>query len=303
MKRLASCLLLCFMKLSGFMPLWWLYFKASGLAFFMTHVFGYRRKVVERNLNLVFGNIQHKGSFYKNFSDIVIESLKMFSWEADDVESRVDFVNVELLHKLYDENRNVVLASGHMANWEIYALALPGLVRFDTATIYKKLSDEIINDALLSSRSKAGMTIMEMSESRAWMDARKEEGRGPALVGYIFDQSPSSPNRAWWTTFLGVETPFFAGLDNYAKRYDAAVVYAAVTRVSRGRYELEFKLVLEDVSRVEKGEVLDRCLGFLEEEIAKMPGHWLWSHNRWKHLRPEGSALHERKFCKFESWR
>ena len=301
MKRLISHLLLCFMRLSGFMPMWWLYFKASGLAFFMTHVIGYRSKVVERNLNLVFGNIHHKHSFYKNLTDIVMESLKMFSWNAADVESRVDFVNVELLHKLYDEGRNVVLASGHMANWEIYALALPGLVRFDTATIYKKLNDEVIDEALLGSRSKAGMTIMEMSESRAWMDKRKAMGSGPALVGYIFDQSPSSPYRAWWTTFLGIETPFFAGLDNYAKRYDAAVVYASVTRVSRGRYELEFKLVLEDVSSVEKGEVLDRCLGFLEEGIVQSPGHWLWSHNRWKHLIPKGSVLHERKFCKFES--
>jgi KDO2-lipid IV(A) lauroyltransferase len=302
MNKLGSNILLFYIKLSGLMPWWWLHYKASVLAFIMTHIKGYRSKVVDRNLQLVFGDNRHKRSFYKNFCDIVVESLKIFSLREEEARHRVDLVNAEVLHKLYDEGRNVVLAAGHMANWEIYGLALPGLVRFETGAIYKTLSNEVIDKAMKTSRSRAGMTIMEMSESRKWMDARKEAGSGPALVGYVFDQSPPNPNRAWWTTFLGVETPFFAGLDNYTKRYDAAVVYAAVKRTSRGRYELDFKLVLEDINSVEKGEVLDRCLGLLEEEIMKEPGNWLWSHNRWKHLRPEGDVLHKRKFCKFESW-
>ena len=34
-------------------------------------------------------------------------------------------MNLEYMHKLYDEGKNVIFVGTHMANWEIFSLAMP----------------------------------------------------------------------------------------------------------------------------------------------------------------------------------
>ena len=87
-----------------------------------------------------------------------------------------------------------------------------------------------------------------------------------------------------------------------ARRLNASVVYSAITRDKGGKYTMRLSLVEEDVSQTEEGEVLDKCIGILEDEIVKAPHLWLWTHRRWKHTRPEGVELHERKFTMFKGW-
>mgnify|MGYP000483199195 CR=1 FL=1 len=43
-------------------------------------------------------------------------------------------------------------------------------------------------------------------------------------------------------------------------------------------------------------------LSELEREIRESPSDWLWSHKRWKHSRPEGMIVQERRFeCKLDA--
>jgi KDO2-lipid IV(A) lauroyltransferase len=261
----------------------------------MYYLIGYRKEVIRDNLKKAGANNKHVLGVYKNLCDIAFESLKLFSASDLSLKNRVAYINREVLDKLYSEGRNIVLAGGHMANWEIFSLALPIEIDHKTIAIYKKLSNEVFDSALKTSRERTGMDIVEMKEGFS-------DGETPFLCSFIFDQSPRSPRHAWWTKFLGLETPMYPGLESFAMKHDAAVVYAAITRTSRGKYSMEFTLLEEEVKSVARGEVLDKCLGLLEKEIQKNPGDWLWTHKRWKHTRPEGVTLHKRMFSKFESW-
>jgi|TARA_B110000881_G_scaffold55699_1_gene47512 KDO2-lipid IV(A) lauroyltransferase len=308
MEHLRSKLLLKAMKGFGRQPWWLLHLESSIVACVMSTIGGYRKKVVLSNLNKVFG--KEKASklakgFYRNFCDITVESMKLFTVSDKSLINRVEYSSkgLQLMNRLYDDNRIVILAGGHMASWEMYAVTFSQKIKFDSMALYKKLSDPIIDKEMRISRERLGLKMVEISECKKWMEnhmARSENTR--LTVGFGFDQSPPKANTSWWTKFLGVDTAVYFGIEKWAKDYNAAVVYGAVKRVGRGRYSVDFRLVKEHVLDSEKGEVVDRCLGELEREIREAPSDWLWSHKRWKHTKPEGMIIQERRFeCKLDS--
>ena len=296
------------MKGFGRQPWWLLHLESSIVACVMSTIGGYRKKVVLSNLTKVFG--KEKASklakgFYRNFCDITVESMKLFTVSDKSLINRVEYSSsgLQLMNRLYDDNRIVILAGGHMASWEMYAVTFPRKIKFETMALYKKLSDPIIDEEMRISRERLGLKMVEVSECKKWMENHMSRSENPRLtVGFGFDQSPAKANTSWWTKFLGVDTAVYFGIEKWAKDYNAAVVYGAVKRIARGRYSVDFRLVQENVLDSEKGEVVDRCLGELEREIRDAPCDWLWSHKRWKHTRPEGTIVQERRFeCTLDS--
>jgi len=301
MRKVRSRVLFGLMKGFGMQPWWLLHVEASIIACFMAIVGGYRKKIVIENLHKVFesekvGSIS-KG-FYRNFCDITVESMKLFSASDRSVIKRVEYSTdgVTLMNRLKSEGKHVILVGAHMANWEMYAMTFSRVLDHKTMALYKKLSDPVMDEAMRESRQRMGLVMIEIEECKKWMDNHVSKGGEPVAVGFGFDQSPQKANRAWWTTFLGVETAVYFGAEQWAHKYDAAVVYGAVSRKGRGRYEVDFRLVEENVKGLEKGHVIDRCLGELEEEVRKAPSDWLWSHKRWKHRKPEGMEMQPRRF-------
>ena len=67
------------------LPMWILYRLADVLFVLTYYVIGYRKEVVKENLFIAFPEIseverkQLARGFYKNFCDVIIESLKLFS--------------------------------------------------------------------------------------------------------------------------------------------------------------------------------------------------------------------------------
>lgn len=300
MGRFSSKLLLGIMKGFGMQPWWLIHMESRCFSGMMSILEGYRGKIVRGNLEKVYGEEGKKfeSGFYRNFCDITVESMKLFTASKRSVIDRVvyDEKGLELMNELHAKGKNVILAGAHMANWEMYAMTFSRRIAHKTMAIYKKLNDPVIDEAMRDSREIMGLVMTEIVECKKWMDEHVANGGEPVAVGFGFDQSPQKPERAWWTTFLGVETAVYFGVEQWAHRYDAAVVYGSVRRVGRGRYKVDFRLVVEDVKGLEQGEVVDRCLGELEEEVGMAPSDWLWSHKRWKHTRPEGMVLQPRRF-------
>ena len=308
MWNLKSRLLLFAIKSFGRQPWWLLHIESSILASVMSSLGGYRKKIVTDNITRVLGQgmaPRLSKDFYTNFCDISFESMKMFSASDQEITDRVTYSRsgLQLMNRLYAERRVVILAGGHMANWEMYAMTFSQKIPFETMALYKKLSDPMINEEMKISRERLGLKMVEISESKKWMDdhiASHENSR--IAIGFGFDQSPSNPYKSWWTKFLGVETAVYFGMEKWAKEYNAAVVYGAVKRVGRGRYDVDFRLVKEHAVESDKGEIIDRCLGELEREIKDAPADWLWSHKRWKHNRPAEMVVQQRRFeCKLDS--
>ena len=108
------------------------------------------------------------------------------------------------------------------------------------------------------------------------------------MTAFLSDQSPD-PKGAYWTQFLNQDTAVFSGSEKIAQKLRMALIYGSMERVKRGKYIYHTKLICEDASTTEPGEITDSHLRLLENDIRNAPEFWLWTHRRWKHKRPAGS--------------
>ena len=169
MGQFGSKLLLFMMKGFGRQPWWLLHLESSIIACIMSSFGGYRRKIAIANLTRVFGPVKANkfvSGFYRNFCDITLESMKLFSVSEESLIHRVEYTSkgLKLMNKLYDEDRVVILAGGHMANWEMYAMTFSRKIKFDTMAIYKELSDSIMDQEMRISRERYGLKMVNISE-------------------------------------------------------------------------------------------------------------------------------------------
>ncbi len=74
------------------------------------------------------------------------------------------------------------------------------------------------------------------------------------------------------------------------------VVFFAVGKAQgkpRGHWEVRYELITASPKDWPKGALLKATYDRIEQQIREEPAHWLWSHTRWKHSRPEGVPLNE----------
>ncbi len=283
----------------GRLPRWMLTILAWKVTLLALLLGGYRGKIVRSNLKRAFPDWSSTrrwrvyGAFQRHFAQLMVESAKLFTMNRQEVDAGMVHHGKEVMADLHARGKHVLVAGGHMNNWEWSALTLNQNLPFRTMALYKKLSDNKAEALMRESRGRFGLEMVRTKEGRAWMNVARHGDPVAVIMG--FDQSPADPSKCWWTTFLGTETAVFYGLEQWSKMYDMAVVYASIRRVGPWKYTLTYELIADEVLDLPEGEVIDRCLAKLEREIHRDPARWLWSHKRWKHTRPELQPCHPRR--------
>ena len=87
--------------------------------------------------------------------------------------------------------------------------------------------------------------------------------------------------------FLNQNTAVLFGSEMMAHQLNYAVVFYALRKIKRGKYELELFLITDNPSERSWGEITEAHTHLLEQEINNEPAPWLWSHKRWKMNVPE----------------
>ena len=266
-------------------PFWLLYLQSGIVYFLMYYVFGYRKKVVWNNLKKTFPEKSEselkkitKG-FYKNLSDITVESIKGLSMSKKTLLKRYKVLNPEILDKYYNQNKSVIAVASHYANWEWGVLCLSLQFKHKSVGLYKPLSNKYIDNSMKESRAAWGMNLLSIYETSKYIEIKNTE---PSIYFMVSDQSPSIVEKAYWINFLNQDTACLHGVENYAKKFDLPVVYGHVNRVKRGYYELSVSLVESNPKETAEGEITKAYMKILEDYILNKPENWLWSHNRWK---------------------
>lgn len=272
------------------LPYFILYGISNFMYFIMYYVIGYRKKVIKGNIYTSFPDLEEKEKkkivkkFYLHFCDLIIESIKNFTVSEKQIKKRVKFNNIDLPDALFDKGKSVVTIGGHYGNWEMYAMVAGNIMKHKQYGIYKPLSNEFFEKKVKTSRTAYGMNMIPMKEAKSYF-----EKKHPAPITVIFgsDQWPSKPERAYWTSFLGRETPFLFGAEKYAKDFDWAVVYCEILREKRGHFIINYHLLTENPKELENGEIIDLFVKKLEKTIEGNKPYWLWSHKRWKKTKEE----------------
>ena len=294
MKKLIAHLGVFLLKILGYVPFWLIYLWADLLFLILFYLIGYRKKTVIQNLKNSFPDKPDEEirkitkGFYRHFADMVVETLKAVQVSDKTLTNRFRYKNPEVLNELYDQGKSVALLSGHYGNWE-WGIAMPRVLKHQVNVIYRPIQDEIFDRYMKKVRSRYGMFLMPARISLRTMLELEKTGQLSATY-YLTDQT-ALKDTDYWMMFLNQETAVFPGAEKVASRFKQAVVFMDIQKVRRGHYEIEFTKLFDDASQTAQYEVTKAHTKFLEEIIRKRPELWLWSHKRWKHVRPGEIAL------------
>lgn len=283
-----------FFRLLSRLPLRFLYVVSDFLYYLLLYVVRYRRRVVLENLRLSFPektatDIQAiaKG-FYRNLTDLIVETIKMPALSPDELRQRVRFTNAELVQTRLQAGQTVVGMASHQGNWE-WIPSASVLNDMPVDSVYKPLNNASFEEIMRVVRSSFGAVPTPMSSLPRQLVVRKDV---PRIIALVSDQMPGAPEHAYWTDFLHRDTPFYPGTERLARSRKFAVFYLQLVRLRRGYYEATFTLIAEPpYDTVPPGMILERYRDLLEETIRRYPADWLWSHKRWKHQREKYSKI------------
>ena len=271
------------------LPLSFLYIVAHALRIVLFNLFKYRKGIIYQNLENSFPEKNTKElnciaeSFYRHFSDLIVESIKAFTISEEELSRRMRIINPELLDDFYKKKQSLILVTGHYGNWEWAAITLNRHSRHRAMGIYRPLKNNFFNEALRRTRERLGTALVSEKRVPYFFEQKKEELYTYSFIG---DQTPSNPRAAHWATFLNQPTPIFMGADKYARKYNYPVLYGHINKVKRGFYEIEYFVISENPAAEKPFAITEKHTEMLEQKIKEKPEHWLWSHRRWKHKKP-----------------
>lgn len=283
----------CLVLPLSYLPLRILYLLTDFLFIFLITIIPYRKKVVERNLSKSFPEkspkelARIKRLFYRHFCDLLAEGIKNLSISKKELTKRFKVLNPELMDKLYNKNKSVILVSGHYNNWEWLITSQNFLFPHQAMGIGMPMTSKFWDKKINEKRMRFGMKVMHAKNYKAEI---KENIHHPIAILTLSDQSPGDSRKSYWMEFLNQQTAVLFGTEQMAHEFNFAVVYFATRKVKRGYYEMELKLISEEPSLCTWGEITENHVRLLEEEIINKPEFWIWSHKRWKRDVPHDLA-------------
>ena len=156
------------------LPMRVLYVLSDFLYLVVYHVARYRRKLVRENLAACFPDRNEtdrrdiEKKFYRNFTDYIVETVKLLHISDAEIKRRMQFENIELIDRLTAEGRSVVIYFSHCGNWE-WATSMTLHVRHDADShveycqVYRPLRSEITDRLMLRPVSYTHLRAHETS--------------------------------------------------------------------------------------------------------------------------------------------
>lgn len=281
------------------LPLRVLYAFASVLAFVAHRVLKYRLRVVRGNIDLCFPHLSVEerekiiGNYYKHLADIIVEAVWFGGCNRERLakQQMVTALNPEVVKKLSDNGRSMVVLSSHHGNWElsggigIYCSARgeSAFKEYNTIYVYKKLTSKAWNEFMHRNRiapldaPEQFQGYIETNEVLRHVIANRNEQK---FYNFITDQRPyRTAKGSVPVTFMGQQCQSMAAAANLALHYGFNIVYQRMRWVSRGHYTYEF-IPIEVNDSTTAQDIMNRYYELLSQDIMSQPEQYLWSHKR-----------------------
>ena len=271
------------------LPLRVLYVVSDLLFPLIYHVVRYRRKVVRSNLINSFPDkskreiISIERKFYHYFCDVFIEAMYRINMSPQEVSRRITFENVELIEKIYAENKSAMLMMAHYGNWEwVSALSLHLPKESPLYGVYKRLTNADFDAMTYRLRLKYNMGNIEMRDLFKTMLQKGKAGE-KGVFAMVSDQSPRKDSIRFSMMFMNQPTPVIVGTEVLARKFDYPVLILSITRPKRGYYHCKVEMLSASPKDEPEFSISEKYMRRLETDINQNPELWLWTHKRWKY--------------------
>lgn len=296
MNEIIFKLVIGLIKLLSKLPLRMLYWLSDFMYLIVHKLVKHRIHIVRKNLKLAFPEKSDKElkeievQFYRNFCDFVVEYIYLQSLDIEKLNKHFTYSGLELMRSYLSQNRGVIVTMGHQMNWE-YSVGFPKNLMHDSEMlpVHKPLRNKLIDKYTSENRARFGATPTPMDKTTRTLKELYERNR-TYVVLLIADQA-AHRLKGYWTKFMGIDSPFYVGPDILARKNNAVVFFAHITKVKRGYYNLEMKLVSDVPNEEKPADIIEKYISLLEKAIRQQPETYLWTHNRWKHAKPSAEEL------------
>jgi KDO2-lipid IV(A) lauroyltransferase len=272
-------------------PFWYAF--SSTCAWLGEHVFRYRRQVVDMQIRKCFPEFDEaqlertRRGFYRNFMDVMVESIKALTMTGEELDRRVELVGIERVRAQIEAGHSVIVATSHVCNWEWALQSISRHLGQPMDAAYKPLHNEWADRLFLTLRSRFGANMIP--DRRVLMHILRRR-RQPRALAMVADQDPTLAAVRHTTRFFGHETNFFMGPEAIARAAQCAVMYVAIERTRRGHYRVELEPLVAAGEELPAGGIIDRFAARSEAQIRAHPSDWLWAYRRWKKRRASRPA-------------
>lgn len=266
---------------------------AEWLAWVFGERIGFRRAVVEENINRAMPHASAAErrrvarDMWKHLFLMVAEiahaprKLHRTNWRE-----RCDVPEVERAVATLLLERPKVIISGHFGNFEAGGY-LMGLFGFPTHTVARPLDNRFVDQFVNEFRARTGQHILPKQGSR---DAIEKLLAGGGILALLGDQAAGE--KACWVNFFGSPASTHKAVALFTLGYEAPTM---VLTTRRADSPLRFAVAIDGhIDPLEEGfqmgsvpavtEWFTRCL---ERAIMRAPEQYWWVHRRWKGAPPE----------------
>jgi len=255
-----------------------------------------RRKVVMLNLRIAFPEKRYRElqrlcrktliSFMYNF----VEFTRIIHIDREFIEKRITIDGMENMERAHARGKGIVVASGHLGNWEVMGAAASRL-GYPITYIVKRVKDKLLDDLINGWRRQVGVDIIYARESGREIVPHLNAGR---TVAFMVDQDAG--NRGVWIDFFDQPASTPRGAAVYALRTGAPVLFMYDVRKPGGRHHVVIRKVeLEREDELSEESIIramKKLTMALEEAIRRYPEQYMWMHHRWRSwLRKQGKQV------------
>jgi len=279
-----------FIHLVSLLPFWVLHRISDVLFLLIYYVVGYRKKMVLDNIRRSFPDKSEKEvrqirkDFYRHFSDLMVESVKSATMGQKEFQKRYFIKNQQLLDQYHEMGKSIIVLSPHTGNWE-WIFSLVPVIPYEVYAVYQRLTNPHMDQYIRKTRQRYG--AMMIPTKQTFKIIRNAAERGDQFLTWFAADQSASPVRAHWVLFLNQETSFHKGYEDLARQTDQSVLFLDIKKVRRSFFELELHVIADNPEELPQGAIVEEFARLTEKRIMEDPPFWLWSHNRWKHKRPQ----------------
>ena len=263
--------------------------NASFMGGLLAKIFGplFRsKKIIEKNLNICFKNIEQKeikrislgmwDNIGRTFSEYIF--LKNFQKKHNNL---IKLKGTEYLDKIKNSNKPVVFVSGHFSNFELLGTKLNNYgIKF--CAIYRPLNNIFLNPIIEYLRLKYVCPIMikkGRSNTRELINRIKD---GYSVI-ILADQRTSEGKKIEFFNCPALTSTMPAQI---SLKYNCKIVPLYMERLSYNNFEMTvykpFEYKKSDNYEKDSFNLTLEINKQLEKMILRKPEQWLWPHNRWK---------------------